>query len=234
MVPNRVKHLIFQTRPSTSKSWRHDEYSHTRQIVRIGVLTLPSKNVTPSFLPSSPLKSALSNPPSSFLSKPPPPSILVFREPPPLKVGLFSETPKYQSFLSFTLFFLLQVTKFLVKISEFEFLVMTEKNIFAYKHFLPLHISDFNLFLCGNCNPLKKSSPLSQQTPSKSWGPVKPLLLKIWLEVQPPPQAERRRGRCTLWEYIFEYIFWIIGYLIMKPAELTEAVTGSKKICCMI
>ena len=30
---------------------------------------------------------------------------------------------------------------------------MTEKNILAYKHFLSLNISYFNLFLCGNCNP---------------------------------------------------------------------------------
>ena len=35
---------------------------------------------------------------------------------------------------------------FLVKISQFEFLVMTEKNIFAYKLFLSLNISNFNLF----------------------------------------------------------------------------------------
>ena len=59
---------------------------------------------------------------------------------------------------------------------------MTEKNIFAY-------ISDFNLFLCENCNsPWKKSPPLSQQPPSKSWGPVKPPFLKTWLETQPPLQ----------------------------------------------
>ena len=49
------------------------------------------------------------------------------------------------------------------KISQFEFLVMTEKNIFAYKLFLSLNNSDFNLFfLCGNCNP---PSPLKKVTP---------------------------------------------------------------------
>ena len=41
---------------------------------------------------------------------------------------------------------LLKVTKFLVKISQFIFLVMTEKNIFVYKLFLSLDISDFSLF----------------------------------------------------------------------------------------
>ena len=38
---------------------------------------------------------------------------------------------------------------------------MTEKNIFAYKPFLTLNISDFDLFLCENCNPPpEKNHPL--------------------------------------------------------------------------
>ena len=41
---------------------------------------------------------------------------------------------------------LLKETKFLVKISQFNFLVMMEKNIFIYKPFLLLNISDFSLF----------------------------------------------------------------------------------------
>ena len=41
---------------------------------------------------------------------------------------------------------LIKVTKFLGKISLFELLVMTEKNIFSYKLFLSLNISDFNFF----------------------------------------------------------------------------------------
>ena len=74
---------------------------------------------------------------------------------------------------------------------------MTEKNIFAYKLFLSLNISDFNLFLCENCNPcLIKVTPSFPATPSKSWGPVKPPFLKIWLKAQPSP-AER--VGCTLW-----------------------------------
>ena len=40
----------------------------------------------------------------------------------------------------------LKVTKFLVKIFQFEFLVMTEKNIFVYKLFLSINTSD--LFFC--------------------------------------------------------------------------------------
>ena len=33
----------------------------------------------------------------------------------------------------------------------------------------------------------KKVTPSFPATPSKSWGPVKPLFLKTWLEAQPPP-----------------------------------------------
>ena len=83
---------------------------------------------------------------------------------PPLKVRFFSEPQKY-CFPSLTPSYLLKVTKFLGKISQFEFLVMTEKNIFAYKLFLSLNISDFNLFLCENCNPPEKSHPLFPSSP---------------------------------------------------------------------
>ena len=44
---------------------------------------------------------------------------------------LFRQSPLYIGF-SWTL---LKVTKFLVKICQFEFLVMTEKNIFVYNFF---------------------------------------------------------------------------------------------------
>ena len=79
-------------------------------------------------------------------------------------------------------------------ISQFEFLVITKKNIFTCRLFLSLNISDFNL-LCDNCTPWKKSPPLSEQAPSKSWGLFKPPVFKIWLEAQPPPPAER--GECA-------------------------------------
>ena len=63
------------------------------QIIRCIEVSTPLKNTIPSFLPSPPpsLKSTnCPNPP--FLGNPP--SILVFCEP-PLKVGFFSEPPKY-------------------------------------------------------------------------------------------------------------------------------------------
>ena len=74
----------------------------------------------------APLK--LANCPSPpFLGNPP--SILVFREPlPSLKVGFFSEPQKYESFSSLIPSYLLKVTKFLGKSSQFEFLVMTEEK----------------------------------------------------------------------------------------------------------
>ena len=42
--------------------------------------------------------------------------------------------------------YFIKVTKFLVKIFQFHFLVMAEKNIFVYKLVLSLNISDFSLF----------------------------------------------------------------------------------------
>ena len=66
----------------------------------------------------------------------------------------FSVNPKKFSFL--TPSYLLKVNKFLIKISQFEFLVITEKNIFAHKLFFFI------------------TRPLSQQPHSNSWGPVKP------------------------------------------------------------
>ena len=99
-------------------------------IVCIGVSTTPLENTSPSFLPSPLLN--LKTVQAPFLSNPL--SILVFREP-SLKVEFFSEPQKYQSFSSLTPSYLLKVSEFLVEISQFEFLVMTEKNIFAHKLF---------------------------------------------------------------------------------------------------
>ena len=126
-----------------------------------------SKTTHPLFLANPPLKSA--NCPSPlFMSSP---LYSCFFVNPPLKVRFFGEPPKYQSFSSLTPSYLLKVTKFLVTISKFEFLVMTEENIFAHKFFLPWNISHFNSFSCENCNPppMKKVTSSSPATPSKSW-----------------------------------------------------------------
>ena len=54
------------------------------------------------------------------------------------------------------------MTKFLVNISQFEFLVMAEKNIFVYKHFLSLKFQILVYFLQKKLPPfpsLKKVIP---------------------------------------------------------------------------
>ena len=64
-------------------------------------------------------------------------------------------------FFSFTLSYLLKVTKFLVKISQFELLVMTKQKILVYKHFLSLNIPDFSLFFVKKLQPSpEKCHPL--------------------------------------------------------------------------
>ena len=132
-------------------------------IVCIGLsVPLPSKTPPSSFLPSPPSSPKSDNCPSPpFLGNRP--SILVFRDP-HLKAG-FSVNPKNISFSSLNPSYLLEVTKFLVKISQFEFLVMTEKNNSVYKLFFV--IKYFRLyFLCKNCNPPEKSHPLFPSNPT--------------------------------------------------------------------
>ena len=84
------------------------------------------------------------------------PYILIFRDPPPknrifqwtpivLKFFIFNPTPSFK-----------KVSKFLVKISQFKFLVMTEKIFFVYKLFLSLNISDFSLFFMQKLQPPSK------------------------------------------------------------------------------
>ena len=137
----------------------------------------PLKNTTSSFLPSlPPYICKLSKPP--FLSNPS--STLVSREP-SLKKRFFSEPPKYWSFSFLTPSYLLKVTKFLVEISQFEFLVMTEKNIFAHKLFLPLNIQIliFWFIFMWKLQPLH----LNKVTPSF---PANPLQKLRFCQAAPP------------------------------------------------
>ena len=67
----------------------------------------------------------------------------------------------------------MKVTRFLGEISQFEFSVMTEKNIFAYEIFLSLNVSDFNLFFMWKLQHLdqNKHCPLisaASQTAAQS------------------------------------------------------------------
>ena len=90
------------------------------------------------------------------------------------KSRIFQSNPELLKFLILTPSYLLKVTKFLVKTSQFEFLVMTKKNIFAYKLFLSLYIFDFSLFFYVKIAtiPLTKVTPSFSPTPSKSLGRV--------------------------------------------------------------
>ena len=93
----------------------------------------PLKETTPSFLPSLPLNWQTVQAPLLFRQSPPP--LYWFFVNLPQKVGFFSEPQKYSSFSSSIPSYLLKVTNILGKISQFEFLVITKKNIFAYKLF---------------------------------------------------------------------------------------------------
>ena len=158
----------------------------------IGVST-PLKNTAVLFLAKPPVNQQTVEAPP-FLGNSP--HILVFGDP-PSKSQIFQWTPKVLKFFILNTILSFKVTKFLGTISQFEFLVITEKNIFAYKLFLSLNISDFNSFLCENCTPPEKSHPPPSNLPSKSCGPVKPPppFLKIWLEAQPPC---KKGGGCPL------------------------------------
>ena len=100
-------------------------------IVRIGGINHPSKTPPPSFLPSPPL--IYWQTVQAPLFRQSPPLYCFFVNPP--KSWIFQWNPKILKFLILRPSSLLKVTKFLAKISQFEFLVMTEKNVFAYKLF---------------------------------------------------------------------------------------------------
>ena len=149
-----------------------------------------------------------------------------------------------KSFSSLIPSYLLKVTKFLGEISQFEFLVTAEKNIFAYKLFLSLNISDFILFLffflkIGNLPAEKSHLPLSQQPPSKSWGPVKPPLFENLVRGSPPLSPQQKgKGGCTVCTYHIETSlfsfganqwtgFFMIETSVMK--ELNQRGAGATK-----
>ena len=120
-----------------------------------------------------------------------PPRYWFFMTPPP-KRQIFQWTPKILKF-----FILLKVNKLLLKMSQFEFLVMIEKKIFTYKVFLSLNILDFNLFFMWQLQPPWKSHPtFFHRNP-----PLK-------VEVPPPPLPPSERwGVCTLWEPYIVVVF---------------------------
>ena len=114
----------------------------------------------------------------------------------PLSKALLLGNSPYISYL------LLKVNKFLLKISQFEFLVMTEQSILVYKLFCHEIFQILIYFLSKTLQPSpEKSHPplffLPQQPPSKSWGPVKLPLFWKFVRFNPPPQ-QKNGGEHTL------------------------------------
>ena len=98
---------------------------------------------------------------------------------------------------------------------------MADKNIFAYKLFLSLNISDFNFFYVKVATHPEKSHPLFPGNP-----PLKievlssppPPFSKIWLEAQPPSPAER--GGCAHYGYVYQQVCEVVQILIYCSVNL--------------
>ena len=75
---------------------------------------------------------------------------------PLLIVKFFSGRLKYQSFSSWTPSYLLNVNKFLVKISQLEFLVLTKKYIFVVYLFINFFCLFFFFFVFVKLQPILK------------------------------------------------------------------------------
>ena len=126
--------------------------------VHWGINPPPSKTPPPFFLPSPYLKLANCPSPRPFLDNSP--SILVFvNSPLPPKSQIFQWAPKILMFFILNPSYFLKVTKFLVKMSQFEFLVMTEKNVLLINFFCHEIFQIWIYFLWENCNPQKKVTP---------------------------------------------------------------------------
>ena len=123
---------------------------------------------------------------------PPPPP-----RPPASLNWIFLWTPQILKILILQPILSLKVTKFFVKISQFEFLVMTEKNIFVYKLSLSLNISDFSSFFNVKiATPREKCHPLfPSKSPLKLMSFQAPYFWKFgrWFNLLPS-----RKGKCTL------------------------------------
>ena len=153
---------------------------------------------------------------------------------PPSKRQVFQWTPKILKF-----FILLKVNKLLLKMSQFEFLVMIEKKIFTYKVFLSLNILDFNLFFMWQLQtPWKKSPHLfSQEPPSESWGPVKaPLFENLVGGSTPPPSPFRKVGGVhtmrTIYSSRFYFTFNQFGRVQINALKISVVVYKKVGVFC--
>ena len=107
---------------------------------------------------------------------------------------------------------------------------MTEKNIFAYKLFLSLNISDFNIFFMWKLKPpWKKSPPLKVEVLSA------PSLFENLIGGSTTPC--RKRGVHTmlcilfLWQLIFFFFDFYFDLQSMKYNTIKNDATKPKRIC---
>ena len=124
----------------------------------------PTSNPAPTtFLPSSPLNLQTVQVPLTLFRQSPP--VYWFFVKPPSKTRIFPWTPT-PNLLKFFISYLLKVTKFLVKLSQFEFLEKIQR-ILVYRLFLSLNIPDFSLFFVEILQPpMKKVTPIFPSNPA--------------------------------------------------------------------
>ena len=130
-------------------------------IVCIGV-SAPSASKTPPLFLVKPFLKSVNCPSVPFQAIP----LSILLTPPSLKIGFFSRPQKYLIFSSSIPSHLLKVTKFFVKLSRFEFLVMTEKTLFAYKLFFVIKYFRFKLIFYVTLQPPLKTKVLPISSPS--------------------------------------------------------------------
>ena len=109
-------------------------------------------------------------------------------------------------------FYPLKVTKFLLKFSQFEFLVTTEQSLLVYKFFLSLNIPDFSLFFVEKLQPPEKSHPLfPSNSPLKTHSAKSPPFWKFGRRLNPFPQQKGGEGVHTVIKQIrFSYQILLI------------------------
>ena len=156
---------ISRTEPKTTCSEKILKIKWLLHSVHWGIN--PTSNPPTNFLPSYPLNLQTVQVSLTLFRQSPPPPIYWFFVKPPSKTRIFpwTPTPNLLKFFIFTPSYLLKVTKFLVKLSQFEFLEKIQR-ILVYRLFLSLNIPDFSLFFVEILQPpMKKVTPLFPSNP---------------------------------------------------------------------